>query len=221
MDGVAAADVGCGIIDPDFLKGTSNGGGGDIGGAEVVHVGGVRPEGVDRRARSPHALVGGGHAVVHGGVGIGEEALVRTVDCRVNTLVLKMGGTVPEAVGVARGGVEIHAARVGADAGAELLEVVEVVEHGSEADTRKRTESNRKSSQDETACSDIQVKLLAKAYTMVEKGFGCSKVRSQVCATLVQGGCGVVNDAQRSASFLAPSVLHAYSHYLIFIGNSA
>ncbi len=123
MDGVASTNVGRGGIASDGLEGAGNRGGGDVGGTEVVHSGGVGPVGVDARARGPHSLCGGAHVISHGGVGVSQPGLGATAR--------KVGGSEREPVGVTRGGVEVHAARVGADAGVQLLEVVDGVEHSA------------------------------------------------------------------------------------------
>jgi hypothetical protein len=113
---VAAAHVGGDGVGADGLERTGNRGGGDVSGTEVVHGGGVGPLGRDGGVRVEHALVGAGHGVGDRGVGVGEPAL----------------GHVGGGDG---GGAEKHrgtnAARVCASARAELLEVVDGVEHCS------------------------------------------------------------------------------------------
>lgn len=83
----------------------------------------------------PHALLRGAHVKGHGGVGVSQPALVATAR--------KVGGSEREPVGVSRGGVEVHAARVGADAGVELLEVVDGVEHFS-ADEKSQNQCSHR-----------------------------------------------------------------------------
>jgi hypothetical protein len=113
---VAAAHVGGHGVGADGLEGAGNRGVGDVGGTEVVHGGGVGPLGRDGGVRVEHALVRAGHVEGDRGVGVGEPAL----------------GHVGGGDG---GGAEEHggtnAARVGADARSELLEVVDGVEHCS------------------------------------------------------------------------------------------
>jgi len=130
VHGVATAHVVGGSVVDDGLGGAGDGGGGDVSATEVVHGGGVGPVVVDGRARGEHALVGGGHVV--GGQaldGVGEPVLGDT-EVGVGG-VLEVGGAEVETGGVRGGGVEVDTARVGAHAGGELLEVVDVLEHGS------------------------------------------------------------------------------------------
>ena len=138
MHGVAAAHVVGGSVGADGLGGAGDAGVGDVGSTEVVHGGGVGPVVVDGRARGEHALVGAGHSVADGGVGVGQEALANTEGGI--SAVLEVGGTEEEASSVRGGGVEVHAARVVADAGRELLEVVDGVEHLQQAVQSVRTE---------------------------------------------------------------------------------
>jgi hypothetical protein len=113
---VAAAHVGGRGVVAYGLEGAGHRGGGDVGSTEVVHGGGVGPLGRDGGVRVEHALVGAGHGVDGRGVGVVEPSL----------------GHVGGGDG---GGAEEHggtnAARVGADARSELLEVVDGVEHCS------------------------------------------------------------------------------------------
>ena len=113
---MAAAHVGGRGVGGDGLQRTGNRGGGDVGGTEVVHGGGVGPLGRDGGVRVVSALVRAGHGEYGGGVGVGEPGLGHVG-----------GGD--------RGGAEeerrANAARVDADARRELLEVVDGVEHGS------------------------------------------------------------------------------------------
>ena len=89
-----------------------------------------RVAGIRVHNRGEHTLVGGGHVV--GGQaldGVSEPVLG---DTEVGAGgVLEVGAAEEETGGVRGGSVEVHAARVGADAGRELLEVVNVLEHGS------------------------------------------------------------------------------------------
>jgi hypothetical protein len=129
VHGVATAHVGGGGVGADGLEGARHGGGGDVGGTEVVHGGGVGPVVVDGRGRGEHALVGAGHGVGHGRVGVSEPSL-GGAEGGIGAA-LEVGAAEEEASGVGGGGVEVHAARVGADARRELLEVVDGVEHYS------------------------------------------------------------------------------------------
>jgi len=95
----------------------------------TYHGGGVAPVVVDGRARREHALVGGGHVVAHSRVRVSKEALG---DAEVGIGVgLEMGGAEEEASRVRGRSVEVHAARAGARARGELLEVVNSLEHCS------------------------------------------------------------------------------------------
>jgi hypothetical protein len=127
---VASANVGRGGVASDSLEGAGNRSGGDVGGTEVVHVGGIGPVCVDAFAVRPHTLSGGAHVIGHGGVGVSQPGLVAAAR--------QVGGSEREPVGVTRGGVEAHAARVGAYAGVQLLEVMDGVEHFSASIERVR-----------------------------------------------------------------------------------
>jgi hypothetical protein len=119
---VAAAHVCGGGVVGNGLDGASHGGGGDVSGTEVVHFGSVGPEGRDGGVRVEHALVGAGHGIGHGGVGVVEPGLGR-VRIRDGSGAKERGGT--------------NAARLCAHARGELLEVVDGVEHCSASNGRQ------------------------------------------------------------------------------------
>jgi len=119
---VAAAHVGGRGVVGDGLEGTGNRGGGDVGGTEVVHGRGVGPGGRDCGVRVEHALVGAGHGVDGRRVGVIEPSLGHVGGGD--------GGGAEEETAVGNG-ENANAARVGADARRELLEVVDGVEHCS------------------------------------------------------------------------------------------
>ena len=112
MHGVVGVGAGSIVVGPDGLDGAGDGVVGDVGGTEVVHVRGVRPESGDGSVAVEHALVRAGHSV---GGGSGHHVINEPV------LVHVGGGD--------RGGTPGHrradATRVGADARGELLEVVD------------------------------------------------------------------------------------------------
>ena len=115
---MAAAHVGGRGVGGDGLQRTGNRGGGDVGGTEVVHGGGVGPLGRDGGVRVVRALVGAGHGEYSGGVRVVEPGLGHVGGG-------DGGGAEEETAGGA------NAARVDADARRELLKVVDGVEHFS------------------------------------------------------------------------------------------
>jgi hypothetical protein len=123
VHGVAGVGAGSIVVGPDGLDGAGDGVVGDVGGTEVVHVGGVRPVSGDGSVAVEHALVRAGHSV---GGGSGHHVVDEVV------LVHVGGGD--------GGGTESHgradAARVGAHAGGELLEVVDGLEHCCKTERR-------------------------------------------------------------------------------------
>ena len=62
-------------VPPKGLDRTSNGGFSDVGGAEVVHVGGVGPADRDRSVAVVHAVVGTGHVEILRGRRVSEPRL--------------------------------------------------------------------------------------------------------------------------------------------------
>ena len=135
VDGVASANVGGSGVGSDGLDGSSDGGVGDVGSTEVVHGGGVRPEGVDGGIVVVGALVAAAHAEGNRGIRVGQPGLSNIGAGDVGGTwcmneeswdVLQCTLTKVHAISVV---ARANSAGVASNAGGEGLKVNDVVEH--------------------------------------------------------------------------------------------